>query len=87
MTPIKYNIRSQRIQWLGHIIRGSDDKLIKTVLFWKPADKWPRGHPWKRWMDVDEKDLKIVGVNDWRNIIHDREKWVEVVIVAKTLVE
>jgi len=37
---------------------------------------------------VIEEDLKRVGVNDWRNkIIHDREKWHEVVMAPKTLVE
>jgi len=29
-------------------------------------------------MDVVEEYLKRVGVNDWRNIIHDLEKWHEV---------
>jgi hypothetical protein len=38
-------------------------------------------------MDVAEEDLKRIGVNDWKNIIHDKEKWREVVMVAKTLVE
>jgi hypothetical protein len=32
MTPIKYYIRCQRIQWFGHIMRGSDNKIIKTVM-------------------------------------------------------
>ena len=87
MTPIKYHIRGQRIQWFGHIMRGSDMKIIKTVMSWKPTGKRPRGRPRKRWMDVVEEDLKRIGVNDWRNIIHDREKWREVVMAAKTLVE
>jgi hypothetical protein len=38
-------------------------------------------------MDVVEENLKRIVVNDWRNIIYDREKWREVVMVAKTLVE
>lgn len=56
---------------VGHLMRGSDYKIIKTVLSWKPAGKRPRGHPR---MDVVEEDLKRVRVNDWRNIIHVREK-------------
>jgi len=66
---------------------GSDDKIIKTVPSWKPAGKRPRGRPKKRWLDVVKEDLKRIGVNDWRNLIHDREKWREVVMAAKTLVE
>jgi len=38
-------------------------------------------------MDAVKEDLKRIGIDDWRNIIHDRQKWREVVIVAKTLVE
>ncbi|KAF0755684.1 Uncharacterized protein FWK35_00034142, partial [Aphis craccivora] len=37
-------------------------------------------------MDVVEESLKREGVNDWRNIIHDQEKWLDVVMAAKTLV-
>jgi hypothetical protein len=33
------------------------------------------------------EDLKMIGVNDWRNIIHNREKRREVVMAEKTLVE
>jgi len=38
-------------------------------------------------MDVVEKDLEWIGADDWRNKIHDREKWREVVIAAKTRTE
>jgi hypothetical protein len=38
-------------------------------------------------MDVVEEDLKRIGIDDWRNIIHNREQWREVVMVAKTLIE
>ncbi|KAL4098346.1 hypothetical protein QTP88_022976 [Uroleucon formosanum] len=86
MTPIKYYIRGQGIQWFGHIMREGDDKITKTVLSWKPTGKRPRGRPRKMWMDVVEEDLRI-GNEDWRNIVHDREKWREVVMAAKTLVE
>jgi hypothetical protein len=87
MTPIKYYIRGQRIQWFGYIMRGNDVKIIKTVMSWKPTGRRPRGRSRKKWMVVVEKELKRIRVNDWRNIIHVREKWREVVMAAKTLVE
>lgn len=65
-------------------MRGSDDRIVKTVLSWKSTGKRPRGRPRKRWLD---EDLKRIGVNDWRNLIHNRGKWREVVMAAKTLVE
>jgi hypothetical protein len=71
ITPIKYYIRSQKIQWFEHIMHGSDNKIIKTVMSWKLTGKRLRGCPRKRWMDVVKKDLKRIGIDDWRNIIHD----------------
>lgn len=38
-------------------------------------------------MDVIEEDLKRTRANGWRNIIHDREKWREVLMTVKNLVE
>lgn len=50
--------------------------------------KRPCGRPKKRWLDVVEKNLKKNKIKiNRRNKIHDREKWGEVVISAKTLVE
>ncbi|KAL4112678.1 hypothetical protein QTP88_016423 [Uroleucon formosanum] len=58
MTPIKYYIRGQRMQLFGHIMLGSDDKIIKTVMSWKPTGKRPRGCLRKRYVDVVEEDKK-----------------------------
>lgn len=38
-------------------------------------------------MDTVEEDLKIVRMNNLKNIIDSREKWREVVMMVKTLVE
>lgn len=87
MTPIRYYIRSQRIQWFGHIMRGNDINIIKEVMSWKPTGKRLRRHLRKKQIDVVEEDLKRIGVNDWGNIIHDQEKWRKVVIAANTFAE
>jgi len=36
---------------------------------------------------VVEEDLKILGVENWRKIIQDRDRWRSVVMAAKTLRE
>jgi hypothetical protein len=41
----------------------------------KPQEKRYRGRPRKRWIDVMEEDLKTLGVEDWRGIIQDRDRW------------
>jgi hypothetical protein len=80
-------IRGQRIQWLGHAMRRSEDDISRTILNWKPMGKRLRGRPRKRWMDVAEEDLKRLGLQEWREVVQDREKWRGIVMAAKTLRE
>jgi hypothetical protein len=39
------------------------------------------------WLDVVEKDLEDLGVQDWREIVQDRDKWSDLVMAAETLGE
>jgi hypothetical protein len=80
-------IKSQRIKWLGHVMRRNKDALTKVALNWKPEGRRPRGRPRKRWMDVVEKDLEDLGAQNWREIVQDRDKWDDLVMAAKTLGE
>jgi len=41
----------------------------------------------KRWIDVVEEDLKTLGVEDWREIVQNRDMWRSVVMAEKTLGE
>lgn len=68
-------------------MRRNTDEVIKIALNWKPEEKRPRGHPRKRWLDVVEKDLEDLGVQNWREIVQDRDTWSDLVMVAKTLGE
>ncbi|KAL4142816.1 hypothetical protein QTP88_005213 [Uroleucon formosanum] len=67
-------IKSQRIKWIGHVMRRNTDALIKVALNWKSEGRRPRGRPRKRWMDVVEKDLEDLGAHNWREIVQDRDK-------------
>lgn len=68
-------------------MRRNTDTLTKIVLNWKPEGRRPRGRPWKRWMDVVEKVLEDLGAQNWKEIVQDRDKWADLVMVAKTLGE
>jgi len=84
LAPVTIYIRRQRLQWFGHIMRRSEGETIRAVIEWKPEGKRPRGRPRKRWLDVVEEDLKAVGVQEWKEIIQDRERWKDIVMAAKT---
>jgi len=58
---------------------------VRVALEWKPKGKRPRGRPRKRWIDGVAEDLKEMGIEDWRVIAQDREKWRDIVVTTKTL--
>lgn len=39
------------------------------------------------WLDVVEEDLKALGVQKWSEFVQDRERWIDVVMETKTLLE
>jgi hypothetical protein len=45
-----------------------------------------RGRPRKRWKVEIERDLPVLGVRRWKELLKDRKKWKAVVRQAKTVV-
>jgi hypothetical protein len=42
-----------------------------------------RGRPRKGWREEAERDLQVLGVRRWRELVKDREKWRGIVRLAK----
>ena len=42
-----------------------------------------RGRPRKRWKEDVERDLQVLGVRRWRELVADRKKWKGIVREAK----
>ena len=42
-----------------------------------------RGRPRKRWKEEVERDLQVLGVRRWRELVADRKKWKDIVRQAK----
>jgi hypothetical protein len=38
-------------------------------------------------LDVVEEDLERLGVQEWREVVQDREKWRDIVMAVKTFRE
>lgn len=47
--------------------------IVKSVMEWKQLGKRPRGRPRKRWINSVEEDLKGMGIETWKELIHYRE--------------
>jgi transposase len=42
-----------------------------------------RGRPRKRWKEKVERDLQVLRVRIWRELVTDREKWKDIIRQAK----
>jgi hypothetical protein len=89
-TPVKLTkgenivkwIKGQRISWLGHLERMEEDRMPKKIFTQELEGTRRRGRPMKGQREV-EKDLQVLGVRRWSELVTDREKWRGIVRQAK----
>ena len=78
-------IKKQRLNWLGHVERMTEDNNVKKIKRWKPMSKRPIGRPKLRWEDDVLEDIRNMNVCNWKNVTQDRGRWKRVVEQARTL--
>jgi hypothetical protein len=66
-------IKGQRISWLGHLERIEENRMPKKIFTQELGGTRRRGRPRKGWREV-ERDLQVLGVRRWRELVIDREK-------------
>jgi hypothetical protein len=67
-------IKGQRISWLGHLKRMEDDRMPKKIFTQKLEGTRRRGRPRKGWREEVERDLQVLRVRRWRELVTDRTK-------------
>jgi hypothetical protein len=67
-------IKVQRKSWLCHLER-MEDRMPKKIFTHKLEGMRRRGRPRKGWREEVERDLQVVGVRRWRELVTYREKW------------
>jgi len=77
-------VKSNRIAWLGHVMRMEGKRIPKRVLEWKPTGRRNRGRPRKRWIEDIEEDAQIMGIRGWRKLGKERAEWKKITEKAKT---
>jgi len=60
-----------------------EDRLDKKVFTHELEGTRRRGIPRKRWKEEAERDLHVLGVRRWRELVADRKKWKDIVRQAK----
>ena len=76
-------IKGQRISWLGHLERMEEDRMPKKIFTQELEGKRRRGRRRKGWKEEVERDLQVLGVRRWRELVADRKKWKDIVRQAK----
>jgi len=60
-----------------------EDRMPKKI-FTPELERTRRwGRPRKRWKEEVERDLRVLGVRRWRELVADRKKWKHIVRQAK----
>ena len=76
-------IKGQRISWLGHLERMEEDRMRKKFFIQELEGTRRRGRPRKGQIEEVERDLQVLGMRIWRELVADRKKWKDNVRQAK----
>jgi hypothetical protein len=68
-------IRTRRLEWLGHIIGMEDTQIPKMIFNTKREARRGVGRPELRWLDDVEADVETLGIKNWRLKAQDRKEW------------
>jgi hypothetical protein len=68
-------IKGQRISWLGHLERMEKDKMPIKIFTQELEGTRRKGRPRKGWREEVERDLQVLGMRRWRELVIDRGKW------------
>jgi hypothetical protein len=61
--------KGQRISWLGYLERMEEDRVPKKIFTQELEGTKRRGRPSKGWREEVERDLQVLGVRRWRELV------------------
>jgi hypothetical protein len=76
-------IKGQRISGLNQLERMEEDRMPKKIFTQELEGTRRKGIPRKRWIEEVERDLQVLEVRRWRELVIDRKKWRGIVRQAK----
>jgi len=73
--PDKYSKidKGAKISWLDHLERMEEDRMPKKIFTQEMEGTRRKGRPRKGWREEVERDLQVLGVRRWRELVIDRE--------------
>jgi hypothetical protein len=76
-------IKIRSLEWLGHIIRMNEARIVKKIFEENLEGRRGRVRPRLRWINDVDEDLGMLGVKRWRRKALEREEWAFVIKEAK----
>jgi len=71
-------IKGQRMSWLGQLERMEEDRMHKRIFTQELEGSRRRGSHRKGWKEKVERDIQLLGVRRWTELVTDRKKWKDV---------
>jgi hypothetical protein len=68
---------------MGHLERMEEDRMPKKIFTKEMEGTRRRGRPRKGWKEEVERDLHVIGVKRWRELVIDRKKGKDIFRHAK----
>jgi len=70
------NISLRRLQWVGHVMRMKDKRVLKKALKGYIEGRRPVGRSRGKWLDAVDRDAKrMLKCKDWRRYAEDKDAW------------
>jgi hypothetical protein len=76
-------IKGQMISRLGHLARMEENRMPKMIFTQELEETRRRGRPRKGWKEEVERDVQVLGVVRWIELVTDTKKWQDIVRQAK----
>ncbi|GFT62077.1 hypothetical protein TNCV_3812361 [Trichonephila clavipes] len=84
LLVLDFLIVYDRLKWVGHLARMSEDRCCKKIFLAKPMGNRARGRPPLRWIDYVGKDLNILKAKHWKTVVKSRDAWRKLLEKART---
>jgi len=66
-------IKGLRISWLGHLERMEEDRMPIKIFTRELERTRRRGRPRKRWKEEVERNLQVLAVRRWRELVMNKK--------------
>ena len=76
-------IKGQRISWLDHLERMEEDRMPRKIFTQELEGTRQSGRPRRGWEEEVERDLQVLGLRRWRELVIDWENLKDIARQAK----